>query len=280
MTKHLITFSGASYDWQTQQIVERAPQFGVDQVHVYDDTWLRKTGFFRHNQWLWNHPGDRNGHKRGFGWFAFKPVVILDALDRAADGDIVLFLDADCYPIHDLSPLYSECARNGTGMMLFNVVGAERFQYMWCKRDCFLVMAQDEPRYWYAGAGVARFMLFQRGPWLPRQFLMEWLTYCVNPLATTFDENRLGYPDIGPAPGDKPKHVFAEHRTEQAIMSNLAHKHGIRLYRECCQFGNKVDPSLYDPALDSYPQMFIQDGRRVTDDGSGSRFANVPERAE
>jgi hypothetical protein len=276
---HLITFSGRPYEWQTEQIVHRAPGYGAGKVHVYDDVWLRETGFFRQNQWLWEHHGDRQNHKRGFGWFAWKPFVILDALERAEDGDVVLFLDADCYPIHDLGALYSECERNG-GVMLFNVVGAERFNYMWCKRDCFLVMGQDDPKYWYAPAGVARFMLFQRGPWKAKQFLMEWLTYCVNPLATTFDENKLGHPDIPAAPGDQRRFAFAEHRTEQAIMTNLAHKYGFKLYRECCQFGNQVDPALYDAVLDGYPQMFIQDGRRVTDDGTGSKFRNVPQRTE
>lgn len=274
MTRYLVTFSGEAYGAQTERTIKCASGFGVDRLFIYDDVWLSKTEFCRLNHWLWDHPGDRLGNKRGVCWFAFKPYVILDALDRVSDGDIILFLDADCYPIHNLSAIYEECARIG-GMMLFNVVGAQRFNYMWNKRDCFLVMGQDEPKYWYGPAGVARFMLFQKGPWRPKQFLMEWLTYCVNPLATTFDPNRLGHPNIGPAPEDEQKHIFQEHRTEQAIMTNLALKYGCKLYREACQWGEGQNQDR-----DIYPQLFFHDGRRVEDRHSGSVYMNVPERLD
>src|ERR1035441_2127010 len=98
-------------------------------------------------------------------------------------------------------------------------------QHVWCKTDCFVVMGQFEPKYVDAECGCARFMLFQKGKWKSTQFLMEWITYSINPLATTFDESILGDESNG----------YREHRFEQAIMGNLAHKHGIKLYREADQ---------------------------------------------
>jgi hypothetical protein len=114
-----------------------------------------------------------------------------------------------------------------------------------------------------APAGVARFALFQKGPWKVTQFLMEWLTYCVNPTTTTFDRSVLG----AEVPG------FIEHRTEQAIMSNLAHKYHIELHREACQSGNG---SSRDRHL--YQQLFVQhddDVEHVTAPVQGSAFANI-----
>jgi hypothetical protein len=268
LRKIYITFSGAQYEQTTNLIVDAAPKFGADEVWVYDDHWLKQTEFYRHNHWLWEHHGDQHNNKRGFGWFAWKPFIILDALDRLSDGDVVLFTDADTYPIAGLSPLYQECSDIG-GAMLFSAIGWERCHQMWCKRDCFIVMGQDEERYWNADHGVARFMFFQKGPWKPRQFLYEWMTYCVNPLATTFDDNVIGHPNVGGPDGQ----TFKEHRTEQAIMTNLAHKYGFKLYREACQFGEGSNADR-----DLYPQLFVQDGGKSYNDGNGSRYRNVPPR--
>lgn len=255
--KLYITFGGSSYDPVIARTVEMAPQYGADEVWVYDDLWLSKTEFRRHNAWLWDHP-----RTRGVGWFAWKPYVMMDALSRVQDGDIVLFTDGDTYPIANFSVLYQEAQKEG--ILLFSAVGhANR---TWCKRDCSIVMAQDEDRYRDVQHAVARFFLFQKGPWKPQQFLMEWLTYCVNPYATTFDPSVIG-PEV-PA--------FREHRCEQAILTNLAHKYGYKLYREACQYGESVPEDR-----DLYPQLFCQIGTPggVQNPTVGSHWRNVPDRS-
>jgi len=132
--------------------------------------------------------------------------------------------------------------------------------HRWCKRDCLIVMAQDQDKYKFTQAGVARFMAFKKGPWKPKQFLMEWLTYCVNPLATTFDKSVLG-----------PEHPeFQEHRTEQAIMTLLCHKYGYKLHRECDDSGEP-----YPEDRDIYPQLFEQTRQGDGSNPDGSRFRNV-----
>jgi hypothetical protein len=255
MRKLLVTFSGAPYDATTRQIVENGPRLGADDVMVYDDRWLLSQDFYRQNRWLWDHP-----HKRGFGWYAWKPYIIWHALSVAEPGDVVLYIDADTVPIADLRPLYRRCVEDG-GIMLF--ASENHVQRQWCKRDCYTVMGQDVPRYWDVQAGVARFMLFEKGPWRTTQFLMEWLTYTVNPLANTFDPSILGVE----------YREFIEHRAEQAILTNLAHRYQLRLYREACESG---EGSHRD--RDLYPQLFTQvnsDEAHVTADSVGSRYANV-----
>jgi hypothetical protein len=256
MKRLYITFSGSAYNETTAKIVANAPRFGADQVLVYDDLWLTGTDFYRHNIWLWEH-SKRVGMNRGFGWFAWKSFIILDALDRLNEGDIVLYTDADTYPIADFSVLYDECARIG-GAMLCNAYGCSNRAY--CKRDCYIEMGQDDDSYIDRTAGVARFMLFQKGPWKPRQFLYEWLTYCVNPSATTFDLSKLRMDWPG----------FIEHRTEQAIMTLLAYKYGYKLYREACQFGAK-----HTEDKELYGQLFEQVGAVGPRTLEGSRYRNV-----
>jgi hypothetical protein len=257
MKKYCITFGGQAYDSTTRMIVENAPKMGADEVLVYDDLWLTKQDFYQMNHWLWDHH-----HKRGFGWYAWKPFVIYDALQRCQDGDVVMFIDADTYPIANFSMLYDICKKDG-GIMLF---AAEPFKNIgWCKADCFIVMGQlnrlgkiDDQ------AGVARFMLFEKGKWKATQFLMEWITYCINPLANTFDPSILG----------KEHQLFQEHRCEQAIMTNLAFKYGLELYREACGGGEYSGRHRH-----LYPQLFLQRDphteNKTREIGNGSIFRNV-----
>ncbi len=256
MRKIYITFGGEIYDPTTKVIVDDGKNLGADDVWVYDDKWMMEQPFYTQNKWLWEHP-----HKRGFGWYAWKPFIIWDALSRLQDGDIVMFTDADCVPIRNFGVLYDICAKDG-GIMLF---AAETHRhYKWCKRDCFVTMGQDEEKYYDVQAGVARFMLFQKGHWRTTQFLMEWITYCVNPKSTTFDPSTIKEEMEG----------FIEHRTEQAIMTNLAHKYGLYLYREACDAGHPFDRDKH-----LYPTLFNQINpykEKVTASvNNGSRYRNV-----
>lgn len=259
MRRVYITFGGKPYDEPTKKIVENAPKLGADEVWVYDDAWLVTQPFYKQNKWLWDHH-----HKRGFGWYCWKPFIIYHALQKLQDGDIVLFTDADCYPIQNFSVLYDQCEKDG-GIMLFSAMTHKH--YTWCKRDCYIVMGQDEPKYYDVQHGVARFMLFQKGKWRATQFLMEWLTYCVNPLATTFDKSTLSTEPIG----------FKEHRTEQAIMTNLAHKYGLKLYREADWCGEAAfcGEELSKLDRDLYPQLFVQQNPLEIKYG-GHKFSSAP----
>lgn len=233
----LITFSGAGYEETTQRTVDRGREVGADEVYVYDDAWVIAHEFRILNRWLWDHH-----HKRGMGWYAWKPLIIQHALSRIEPGGIVLYVDGDTWPISSLAPIYETAERDGA--MFFRA--SAHLNRPWCKRDCYIVMGQDDPKYYDAPAGCARFMAFKRGDWRAEQTLQEWLAYCVNPLATTFDPSVLG-PEL-------PR--FQEHRTEQAILTLLNHKHGYTLYREACQDGVEFIGQPGNPG--DYPQLFEQ----------------------
>lgn len=254
MKRVYCTFGGASYDSVIGQTVRDAPRLGADEVWVYDDLWLCGTEFRQVNRWLWDHHATR-----GVGWFAWKPFVMMDALSRVQDGDAVLFTDGDTHPIADFSVLFEEVKKEG--VVLFSAVGCDHRQ--WCKRDCLVVMGQDVPERPFVQHAVARFFCFQKGRWKPQQFLMEWLAYCVNPKATTFDPSTIlpEYPELH------------EHRCEQAILTNLAHKYGYKLYREACQYG-KDQPEDQDLYLQLFEQIGTPGGKR--DPTRGSAFRHVP----
>ncbi len=211
------TFSGSRYELTTAEILKNAPLLGADAVLVYDDRWLIETGFTRENAHLY-HEGNH-----GFGWFAWKPYCILDALSRVDEGELVLFTDADTFPIQSLAVFYETCVREG-GIMLFAACGFR--QRHWCKRDCNIIMEMDEDRWRDRQAGVARFMVFQKSA-RSISFLEEWLHFARDIRATTSEDSTLApeYPDC------------IQHRYEQAIMTNLAHRMNLPLHREADESG-------------------------------------------
>jgi hypothetical protein len=264
MKKVLITFSGARYHETTRHTVEDGPRLGADEVLVYDDHWLFRQAVHIEATKDLIYPGNR-----GLNWFAWKPYVILDALSRVGDGDVVFYVDGDTYPVANLGVLYDITLRDG--IMLFMANGWPE-QKVWCKRACFVIMNQDQPQYHTAHCGCARFMGFTHRH---IDFLKVWLGYCTIRDCTTFDID----PRFGPElPG------FREHRCEQAILTNLAHKYNHRLYRECDDSGEKVWPDNggsgqedLDRDRDLFPQLFQQVYANVLvfDLGQGSEFRNV-----
>jgi hypothetical protein len=266
------TFSGSKYHDTTQRIVEDAPKFGVDEVRVADDFWLKnfRPDYWEKVSWFRNRHNGKEGGPRGVDWFVFKPFVVLDAFRRLNDGDIVLWTDADTFPIADLSWLYDQCERDG-GAMLFAARGC--INSVWTKRDVFVAMGCDQPKYHEAWQTVGRFMLFQKGGAFPvEDFLGQWLGFTANPMINTFEPSILGLPDY---PG------FRENRCEQSVLSNLRVRYGLPLYREACQFGCFSEKAHSAREIDIPRQFFHQEGAHsyrpgfTGDESEGSAFRTV-----
>ncbi len=246
-----VTYSGADYDETTEKIVRDGYGYLRKNVRVYDDEWLRETKFFSlpSNRWLWE-----TDWKRGDGWFAWKPIIMLLELERVG---AALYSDSDTYPIAALSVIDKIVARDGA--MFFQAGNHQNRQ--WCKRDCAIVMGQDDDKYLDAPAGNAA-MFAMSSSWSTRQFLYEWLTYAVNRRANTLDASVI-------AP-EKPG--FIEHRAEQSIMTMLCHKYGFKLWRDPSQHGEGIDRDR-----DVYGQLFYhQEGlTKAPSEPRGSRWRNV-----
>jgi hypothetical protein len=253
-----ITFGGSAYDSTTQLIVERAKDFGADEFRVYDDRWLIDTAFFRVNHWIF----DREP-RMGFGWCCWKPYLFLHQWLRipnasVADNDdtVILYTDADTYPISDLRPLFDRARKEG--VMLFEEQGC--INGMWTRSDCWDAMGMvPQPETQHA---CGRFQLFRAGWPLFTSFMRAWQRYSLEP-ECQFHEGSQRLED---APN------FMRHSAEQSVLSLLALKYSIPLHRTPDQNGWPVAEGKED----WYPQIFVQEGTRGdVRDFSGSRFRNV-----
>jgi len=269
MRKVTVTFSGKAYDETTRLIVERAPQMGADEVMVFDDRWLIETDFYRLNRWIFEAPSRIHGegpngplHKHGFGWTSWKAFVISSAMDRLNDGDVILYLDADTYPVAPFGQLFDACAHEG-GLYLFAEMGCSNLRYT--KADCHLVMGlpvEDGPH------GCARFSLWQKGPFLPRQALAQWWAYSINPRCSLWDSSILQ--------PDPPE--YYRNSAEQSVLTNISRLYGLPLHRTPDQAGawNPANQPEKPADWDLYGQVFEQ-LYRVGNRGdlSGSSYRNV-----
>lgn len=267
MRKVICTFGGAAYDKTTQLIVENYKRFGVDECQIYDDAWLLKHPFYELNKWIFEREP-----KFGMGWCSWKPLIFLEEMKRLDTGDMVLYTDADTYPISDLSPIFGLCEREE--ITLFQAQGCLHNRYT--KRDCLLVMNSDVPSRRDTVMACGRFQLFKKGSWRVQQFLYEWLTYNLNPLCQFSDKPEFPWPSSVLAPEYD---TFVRHSAEQSVLGLLALKYGALLHREACQFGWPIDAEYCKQqgiAADTYPQIFEQvycAGDRT--DMSGSKFRNI-----
>lgn len=271
-----ITFGGKAYDPTCRFIVDNAPRYGADEVRVYDDRWILDSEFYQINRAWWSRPDTKYDlPNRGFGWFIWKPYVILHALSRCTDGDVVLYTDADEYPTGCLLPLFETARREGA--MFFAEQGCNHRNF--CKADTLITMATGyrnpdqsaafdaQTPAWieqqFIAHATARVMLFRRDCWRSYQLLIEWLTYCLNPLANTFDASRI----------DTDPDSLHEPRCEQAILTSLIHSYGYPLYRTPDQAGDG-EKELH---RDLFGTIFWHDGRgNDKTNVSGSAYRNVP----
>jgi len=260
------TFSGKAYDATTAQIWMQAPLKGApDGVLVFDDKWLMSTDYYRVNRWLFDATSRIHGegtkgaiYRHGFGWCSWKSFVIQSAWDRMQDGDICMYLDADCVPLAPFGQLFDTCAAEG-GVMLFE---EQASNLRFTKAGCRLVMGLPEEEGPHA---CGRFSLWQKGSFIARQMLNEWWAYSINRECQLWDASRLCK--------DPPE--YYRHSTEQSVLSNLAIKYSIPLHRAPDAGGFPVAPGDKDAEL--YPQQIFEQiwcsGDRS--DLSGSSYRNA-----
>lgn len=182
--------------------------------------------------------------RRGAGYWLWKSHIILDALNRARDGDIILYTDAGTSMVADPWPLL-RLLESGDPIMLFEPARHEDGSASlplsdWTKRDCFVVLDADGPAYWTRQQLSSGFQAYRAGQ-RSRDFVAAWAAACRDSRLLTDQPNVMGLPNL---PG------FRDHRHDQAILSILAAKADLPLYPDPSQYGHHVQGASYGQILD------------------------------
>ena len=222
---HLVSFYGTAdpgdgYAERQRHLHDTASRYGgVDINHPWNHEQLRSTDYYRQHRAILDQP-------RGAGYWLWKPWLILRLLEDMPEGDFLLYHDVGRalsrtpgigYQFgRPVTPLLDWADSNG-GIFPGIYVPVYGRSARWTKRDCFVLMDCDAPRYWDAPLIQAGMNVWKNTATV-REFVKTWLHYCEDPRILTDQPNECGEGNFSD---------FQDHRHDQSVLSNLVLKQGL-----------------------------------------------------
>jgi hypothetical protein len=164
----------------------------------------------------------------------------LQTLNKINDGDILVYADSGIEIVDNLSPLF-ELVEKDRDILIFN--NRDHINKIWTKRDCFVLMDCDSAQYWESHHRFGSFQVYKKSP-LSVKFVTDWLMYAQDERILTDMKNLMGKDNL---------EGFVEHRHDQSILTNLAIRNNIEMFRDPTQRGNylklpefRKDGEMYD----------------------------------
>jgi len=230
-TKVFITFGAGKKDYSdaVNRITKQAQSLNVfDKVIGYGVSDLKDNDF-------WSKHGAFMANARGFGYWLWKPYLLIKTLNSLNDGDIVLYCDAGC----ELDATKARCMQQYfTAVDTDLIVGGYTcHEQHWTKRDLLIYLGMDTPEYYDNLQRRATTMMIKKCE-QTMNFLSEWLQ-----IATIDNYHYLN---------DSPSIVanypsFREHRHDQSIFSLLTKKYklfsSVTLSHPICNMRNRTGRS-------------------------------------
>ena len=221
----LTTLSNELYAESRLRLTTSAEKFGIPKIYSYDFEDIKGTSFFNEHKLILQQ-------KKGMGFWLWKPFIIRESLNKLNNGDVLIYADAGSSIIGSLDPLIEKCMQDYPILLFAN--GNLKNRY-WIKRDCFVRMDCDEKKYWDGLQVDAALTIFRKDE-STMNFVNEWLQYCTVPSIITDS------PNVGEK---KNFWGFHFHRMDQSVLSLLAIRHKIELFRQPSQYGNHYKSSEF-----------------------------------
>ena len=202
MKWNLVTFADEKFSSRQEFLEQYARTLGMS-TFSYNYDWFREQKFFEYNKSILEE-------EVGLGYFLWKPYVILDAMNKMDDGDLLFYSDVGDMFHPDLVPYVEDVM--GEDNSLFIVGGFKNKD--WTRRDCFVYMDCDDEDYWETDqleGGISFWRVCDKS----KEIVSEWLKYCSDRRIISDDENVCGE-DNFPS--------FKAHRWDQSVLTNLAVK--------------------------------------------------------
>lgn len=188
--------------------------------------------------------------KRGAGYWLWKPYIILKYLKQLKQEDFLIYTDSGMLFVECIDSLLDIEKNN---IEKFGMLFTETTQwipegppwkappeYMWTKRDTFILTDTDNPNITHSTQLNAAFLIAKPCE-KSINFLEEWIHFGADIRAIT---------DIGNCLGEKNYEGFVEHRHDQSIMSVLAKKYNFRIICDMTQWGQPRRDPKYKTLLD------------------------------
>lgn len=218
MNWNLVTFADKKFTDKQEFVNTYGKNNGLTPL-PYSFDWLKTTDFYSDNIELFNE-------SVGVGYFCWKPYIILDAMNKLNDGDMIFYCDTNDLFHPDLFNCVEKLLGEDDCLLVLGGFPNKD----WTKRDCFVFMDCDEQDYWNSiqiEAGISFWKVSDES----KKVVQEWLKYCIDRRIISDDDNVSGKDNFP---------TFQNHRWDQSVLTNIALKYGlsvvgseIRDYIEC-----------------------------------------------
>lgn len=233
MKTWIVSYADAAFLSGRERLMQSAARCGIDELRPWGRDALERSSLYRMHKPVLDMV-------RGGGYWLWKPFIVKETLKEMAPGDLLIYSDAGIEIIADLSPLFQICLERAEILLFaghYDDAGAPgpNLCGKWTKRDCFVFMDCDEPRYYESQLLDASFTVLLKTP-RALGFIHEWFLYCCQPQLLTDAPNVCGLLNV---PG------FIEHRHDQSVLSLLATRENLKLFRHPSQQGNHLKEAQY-----------------------------------
>lgn len=178
-------------------------------------------------------------HQKGAGYWLWKPYIILDALKKFDQGDVIIYSDSASHFLTKVDYLTDLIEQSGQDIIPFEL---ELLEKDWSKRDAFVIMGVEDLDFH-----------------LSRQRLGSPIIAKVSDFSINFFEKCLNFATDARVISDAPNTCgldnyfgFQSNRHDQTIFSLLSKKYGLQAFRDPSQFGN---PRMAEYPNSQYPQV-------------------------
>jgi hypothetical protein len=211
-----LTYSEENMTRSRMLCAETARKHGADMVFEYEPHNIDKE-FYENNKEILDAKFCESGTRPCAGYWLWKPYFINRVMNKANDGDYVVYVDAGCEIINNLQHIADAMDQD---IFLFTNGMMHRD---WCKGDVMQNINHEyfsihDPTYFNYQQVQASAMWIKVTPF-SRKFIKEWLLWCQMPGM------------IDDSPSIIPNHPeFANHRYDQSIITCLSIKYNIKLH--------------------------------------------------
>jgi hypothetical protein len=211
--KVFITFGagGQNYYDAVNRICNQAGKTGLfDVIKGITDNDLRGDVSFwdKHGIFMMNNP-------RGFGYWLWKPYIILKELERMSYGDVLVYCDSGNEVNYHAREEFRRLLDSISYKQLI-ACGSVHDTRMWVKRDLLNLLGMDNDNILYSKQHQSGASMYVKNDNVVN-FVREWYTLCEN------------YHNIDDSPSNIPNYSeFIEHRHDQSVFSLLTSRYNLR----------------------------------------------------
>jgi len=201
------TYANQVYSRSLERITAEAERFSFDKVYA-----VRESDLFDSEFWL-THSKFILANPRGAGYWIWKPYVVSQALEKMADGDVLLYADAGCTldaaKLARFAEYVQMVSTHPSGILVFNM--SWNLQRFYTKKTVVDLLGAELD----VGQIAATAFMLRASP-KTRSLVAEWLALCSK--YYLIDDSPSLAAD-GTILAEDP--AFREHRHDQAIWSLL-----------------------------------------------------------